>query len=109
MNEENKTFLERLQSSDEGTKLRWLVGLSLIVMVGVVYVWLAYFNGLIVGISYTASGEHQQPEQAQGTNMTFFTTMKNGTAIIYNFFDDKIQSLGKILESPRDYIVKPPQ
>lgn len=109
MREENETFLERLQSSDEGTKLRWLIGLSLIVMVAVVYVWLAYFNGLIAGISLNTTEPHSQPASAHGNNTDFFTTMKNGTAIIYNFFDDKLQSFGKILEAPRDYIVKPPQ
>ena len=41
-------FLEKLQSTPEPTKRRWLIGVTAALMVVVIYVWLAYFNNLII-------------------------------------------------------------
>ena len=96
--------MEKLQSSDEGTKKRWLIGLTAIVMVGVVYVWLAYFNNLVVG--FQAPGA-ETSEQAAG--FSFLETLKRGAAVIYGVFSEKLQVFAKILEKPREYIIQPPK
>ena len=97
-------FLEKLQSSDEGIKRRWLIGLTAIAMVGVVYVWLAYFNNLVVGFN-----EPSQEIVEKETSFSFLTTLKRGAAVIYDVFSEKLSGLGKILEKPREYIIQPPQ
>lgn len=97
-------FLEKLQSSDERIKRRWLVGLTAIAMVGVVYVWLAYFNNLVAGFNAPPS------EISQGeSGFSFFETLKRGAAVIYDVFSEKLQVFGKILEKPREYIIQPSQ
>ena len=97
-------FLEKLQSSDEKTKRRWLIGLTAIAMVGVVYVWLAYFNNLVAGFNAPP------PEISQReASFSFLATLKKGAAVIYDVFSEKLSGLGKILEKPREYIIQPPK
>ena len=97
-------FLEKLQSSDERIKRRWLVGLTAIVMVGVVYVWLAYFNNLVAGLNAPGT---ETGEQVAG--FSFLETLKRGTAVIYDVFSEKLHVFAKILEKPKEYIIQPPQ
>lgn len=97
-----KNFLEKLQSSDESTKRRWMFGSTVIVMVIVVYVWLAYFNNLV------GSFNEQQPA-APEAGFTFWQTMKGGMAVIYQTFVRELEALGMILKAPREYIVNPPK
>ena len=96
--------MEKLQSSDEGTKRRWLVGITAVVMVGVVYVWLAYFNNLVVGLN----APPQEISQLK-TGFSFLETLKKGAAVIYDVFSEKLQVFAKILEKPREYIIQPPK
>ncbi|MBI2033619.1 MAG: hypothetical protein HYT13_00765 [Candidatus Liptonbacteria bacterium] len=97
-------FLEKLQSSDERIKRRWLIGLTAIVVVGVVYVWLAYFNNLLAGFN----APPQEISQPKGS-FSFLATLKRGAAVIYDVFSEKLQVFGKILEKPREYIIQPPK
>ena len=103
----HKTFLERLQSADESVKQRWLVGSAAVIMAIVVFLWLAYFNSLIIGPQSAALV--QGDTGTEGSGATFFGTMKHGTSIIYNGFLGKLHALGNILGAPREYIIKPPQ
>lgn len=97
-------FLEKLQSSDERTKRRWLVGLTAVVMVGVIYVWLAYFNNLVAGFEEPSPELNQREE-----GFTFLETLKKGAAVIYDAFSQRLQGLGAILEKPKEYIIQPPK
>ncbi|OGY99730.1 MAG: hypothetical protein A2945_01885 [Candidatus Liptonbacteria bacterium RIFCSPLOWO2_01_FULL_52_25] len=102
-----KSFLEKLQSSDEVTKQRWLVGSAAIIMTIVVFLWLAYFNSFVIG---PRSGVPVEPgPAAEGSSATFLGTMKNGASVLYDGFWGKLRALGDILEKPREYIIKPPQ
>ena len=96
-------FLERLRSSGESTKRGWMIASTIIVMVVVVYVWLAYFNNLVGSFS------EPEPTAAPGGDFTFWRSMKNGAAIVYGTFVDKIRALGEILKAPREYMVSPPK
>src|ERR1700690_1254962 len=97
-------FLEKLQSADEATKRRWMILSTIIIMVMVIYVWMAYFNNLVAGFS-----QAQQPSAGSSAGgFTFWQTMKNGTAILYRGLSGAFHSLGNILNSPREFIVKPP-
>ena len=103
--EEKKSFLKRLQSADEGTKTRWLIVLTVVIMVGVIYVWLAYFNNLVA--SFSQSQPVGQVQAAPGN--TFWEAAKNNLANLYGIFTDKVRALGNILQAPREYIIKPPK
>lgn len=105
--DQQKNFLERLQSSDEATKQRWLIGSAVVIMAVVVFLWLAYFNSFVIGPRSGAPAEAGQ--KAEGGGVTFFGTMKNGASVIYNGFIGKLRTFGNILEQPREYIIKPPQ
>ncbi len=50
MMEEERTpgFLEELQALDEGKKRKVLIAAVAIMMVLVVFVWMLYFNGIVV-------------------------------------------------------------
>lgn len=97
-------FLQKLQDSDESTKRRWMFIITAIVMVIVIYLWLAYFNNLIVGFA-----QPQLQELQESSEFTFWQTMKNGTAILYQGSIDKIRDFGEILQTPREYIISPPR
>jgi len=42
-------FIQRLQALDDGPKQKVLIGTSIVVMIVVIYFWLAYFNGIVAG------------------------------------------------------------
>ncbi len=98
-------LLERLQNADEGTKRRWMIVATIIIMVVVIYIWAAYFNNLVAGFSQV---QPTGPAVPAGTDFTFWATVRNGTAVLYRAFTHKLQALGGILNAPREYIVKPP-
>lgn len=101
MNEKN--FLERIRSADDRTKKRWMIIFTVISMIVVIYVWLAYFNNLISGFS--SSGR----EEAQDDGFTFWQAIRGGGAIIYGGFTEKARGLGDVLNAPREYIIEPPR
>ena len=97
-------FIEKLQSADEAAKRRWMLLSTITIMIIVIYVWMAYFNNLVAGFSQT----QQAPASPTAGGFTFWQTMRNGTAILYRELTGAFHSLGNILNSPREYIVKPP-
>lgn len=100
-----KSFLEKLQSADEDIKRRWMIGATIVIMVIVVYIWMAYFNTLISGFS---PSQVSVSDQTAAGSHGFWFTMKNGMSTIYNMFMSAAGGFGKILNAPREYIVKPP-
>jgi hypothetical protein len=110
-------FLQKLQSAPEPTKRRWIMAITAVVMVAVIYVWLAYFNSLITaGFSQPAipsvnSGQvPAEPAPSAGVgSASFWQKLKNATANLYNVFGGALHNLGNILDAPREYIIKPPQ
>ena len=98
-------FLEKLRSADENTKTRWIIIITSVIMVIVVYVWLAYFNNLFATAFVPAETEPNN----QGKNATTDppASLQQRAGALYQIFIDKIQALGTILKTPREYIVKP--
>jgi hypothetical protein len=116
--ENKKTFLEELQSLEETTKRKVVVVSTIILMVGVIYLWLGYFNTLVVGQSQRnqvaqnndtagtmgvtdgATGAQVAGTQNNAANATtganFFQNMKNGMAWIAGMF-----------KSPGQYNIQP--
>jgi len=98
-----KNFLERLRSADERTKTRWLIALSAISMVIVVFVWFRYFNNLI------AESVSMRPVEEESRSFSFWQTIKNGAAFLRQDLSEKIRNFGAMLSAPRSYIVQPPK
>ena len=99
---EQKNWLQRLQESDDRTKTRWLVGLSVASMIVVVALWLSYFNMLIVSSNQPTVAGNGAP-----AGVSFFDTMKAGSAVILDHAWSGLQRLSGILKAPRSYIIKP--
>lgn len=104
--EQPKNFLEKLQTSDEAVKQRWLVGSAVVIMTIVVFLWLAYFNSFVIDRRGTPAIPAPGPE---ANSAPFLGTMKNGAIVLYRGFLGKLWAFGKILEAPREYIIRPPQ
>ena len=82
-----KSFFEALQALDEATKRKVMVVATIVLMIGVVYVWLGYFNGLVAGSSQNGSS----------------------TATIANDFAGAVKGIGGAFQNPGQYTVGPSQ
>lgn len=98
-------FLERLQNADEDRKERWLIISSIIAGVIVIILWVKYF------VTIANIGSAGEPAvAAEGTRgFGFSETMRSGMRIIAEGVWQKIRSFSEALQTPREYIVKPPQ
>ncbi len=76
--------------------------LSVVAMVIVVYVWLYYFNNIILSFS-----EPQKSASETESGFGFWQTMKNGFTVIYEGFLGKLRWLAKAINEPREYIISP--
>ena len=99
-------FIEKLQNSDEDTKRRWMIILTAIAMIVVIYIWLAYFNNLVANLSAPPVQEFAA-EGAAESGFGFWQSTKNGAGLIYNGFIGKLHWLGEVLGEPREYIIAP--
>ncbi len=102
-------FLEKLQSADEGTKMIWIIIITSVIMVIVVYIWLMYFNNILAtavtpSITKTESIQQKDTDPAAPS---FVESMGQRAGSVYHIFIDKIGALGNILKTPREYIVEP--
>ena len=93
--------MQRLQSADERTKKRWVIILSAVAMVVIVFIWLKYFNTLV------QPGGWDTPSAETEESFSFWQTMKAGLGVLYDKAAGGIQGLGNILQAPRDYLIKP--
>lgn len=100
-----REFIEKLQSAPHERKRIWMILFTAVVMMAVIYVWLAYFNNLVTSLSRPAIARTPEIESRDG--FSFGQTMKNGAAAIYSFLADKLKGLIGVLETPREYIIKP--
>ena len=98
-------FLEKLQSADEGTKMKWIIIATSVIMIVVIYIWLMYFNNLLSAASAPIVENTPTEKSAPVSNQGISIMDRVGS--IYHAFIDKIGSLGNILTTPKDYIIKP--
>lgn len=90
-----KDFLDKIQSADENKKRKWLLISTTILVIGVGYLWLGYFNNLIGKFS----GSQVQTAESVG-GFSFLETMKAGLATTY----DVVRS---VFDRPKEYLIKP--
>lgn len=104
--EGQKNFLERLQAADDRTKKRWAFFATTVIMAGVMFVWLGYFNSLV---STPAAAEPVPQEEGLQYNLSFFETTGHGAVIIYQGLLEKLKSIGNMFGSPKELIITPSQ
>jgi hypothetical protein len=104
MHEENKkSFLDELQSLNETTKKKVAVVATAVLMIGVVYLWLGYFNGVVAD----DQAQQQTTAQQNPTGPSFAQNFQKGVAAIGGDFTGIGQAFVGALKSPGEYSVQP--
>jgi len=85
---------------DEGRKHYWIFGIVGVIMIGIVYIWLAYFSNLVSDGGGVASVDKNIGD------FSFFRSFKSGLAIVYGFFADKISGLIETIGGSREVIIQ---
>ncbi|MCR4328719.1 MAG: hypothetical protein NUV53_04390 [Patescibacteria group bacterium] len=99
------SFLRKLQESDDTAKRKFLIISSLVIMLVIVYVWLMYFNNIVASVSDTSTDVAENvPTESHST---ILSTMKRGSAVVYQNIWGSIQWVAGALQSPKEYIIKP--
>ena len=83
-------FIQRLQALDDPRKQKVLIGTSIVIMVIVIYLWLAYFNGIVAG----GAGQPQVVVNDDSAATTAPTTSNAPS-----FWDQAKQQLGDIYKT----------
>ncbi len=94
-------FWEELQSLDEPTKNKIIVIATVAVMIIIIYLWLAYFNALVVG------GTAQNNQPAQGVSGGAVQGVGSWFGSIAGWFADAWRGLTGIFQSPQQYLIQP--
>ena len=96
-------FLEKIRNSDDGTKKIWLILFTSVAMAVVIYVWVAYFNTLLVNINKPLEAD----EVAKSDEFGFFDTIKSGAATVYEFLADTASGIFGEIKKSKEYIIEP--
>ena len=78
-----KTFLQKIQNSDEATKKRWLIGATAISMILVISLWLVYIQSTVKSI-----GDNIKDQES---TIGFWQIFKNGLVIVFNSVKENIK------------------
>lgn len=111
--------METLQSLSESTKRKILVGATVLIMIVVVYFWLAYFNNLIAAISQPTVAQDTTGQSAPTTDETVqqsalavqpaSSTGDSFLGYIGGAFTGMIQGVEDIFKAPGQYNIQPHQ
>ena len=96
-------FLEKIRNSDDGTKKIWLILFTSVAMAVLIFVWVAYFNTLLVNINKPLEAD----EVAKSDEFGFFDTIKSGAATVYEFLADTASGIFGEINKPKEYIIEP--
>lgn len=93
-----KNFIEKLRSSDESVKIRWLIGLSAVAMIVVVSFWLVYLN---YSIKTAGDSENQKSE------IGFWRIFKTGLKVAGDSIKSNIKNFTSKISGERTVIMEP--
>ena len=95
----NPNFLTKLQTAEDKVKRRWLIGLTAVAMIIIIFLWVVYFNVLVFH-----SVEPESQVQAQASDSSgFWSSMYHGTASVANKFFNFFSKFG----SEATYTINP--
>ena len=121
--EEQGDWLGKLQSLDRSTKKKILIAGTVVVMAGVLYVWTAYFNNIVLSPAATGSDDGMtapvsQSVQTQGgtassgapdagmsQGLGFFARIGNGFAVMGRAIVSLLASSAAPFRSPGQYAI----
>jgi flagellar basal body-associated protein FliL len=95
-------MLEELRSLSEGNKKRILVIATIIIMVIIIGVWVAYFNSIIMGTAQQVTTE--APTSSVATAPV--VAQANGPSLWQNI-KDGFGSIANVFKKPSQYTIQP--
>jgi len=95
-------FIKKLRESEEHIKRRWLVLISGVLMVFIVFFWMKYFNSLVEPMDAP-----QPAEQSAGQGFTFWETFKSGLGAILETAGKTLSSFMNMISQPKNYDITP--
>lgn len=98
MNEENKSFLEKIQSLDRKTKGKLIIVLTIIIMFFIIFIWGAYFNFIIAQYSDQSKNEVVKSNLNEKLKIIGSFTFQSLKGVV-NYFQG-------LINSPKEYIIK---
>ncbi len=127
--EPRRDYLAELQALDEPMKRRVLVAASAVMMAIVVYVWIGYFNSIVMGGSVqladqsamaqsgaagaaVPAGASAQNTQDASTNPPssapdFWQMLRSGLVSLYHGAVSGFKGAGSALQAPKQYDITP--
>ncbi len=89
-------FLDKIRESDDKTKTKWVIGLSILAMVVLIYIWGAYFNFLVAA----------PIEDKNANEIGFLNKIKNGGAFVFETLKNVSNSFLNFFLTPKEYFIK---
>ncbi len=107
--EENRAydFLKKLQSLDEPTKRKVLIVSTIVIMIVVIFVWIAYFNNIIMpssGGTATATSTQPVASAPAASGPGFWGKMKNDFSGFGEGVAEGFEGIGNAFHGGREYI-----
>jgi flagellar basal body-associated protein FliL len=109
-------MLEELQSMSDRNKKRVLIIATVIIMIIIIGVWVAYFNSVIMGTTQPAATEAttssavgaptQTPTTTAATATAPVTAQANGPSLWQNI-KDWFGSIANVFKKPSEYTIQP--
>ncbi len=84
-----------------------MIAFTVAAMAIVIFFWLMYFNNLVASLSHQKNLASDNSAETQNQDFSFLQTMKNGTAVIFEFLGDKASGAFNFFKEPKEYIIKP--
>lgn len=109
MTPDNKSILEKLRALDNPVKLKVMMIATILVMILVVFLWVAYFNAVIVpslapvDITQTSTTVSEVPDSGSGISDLFSSTMSS----FWDVMKNAGRSFKEIVQNPKQYNVSP--
>jgi heme/copper-type cytochrome/quinol oxidase subunit 2 len=90
-------FLEKIRQSSHQVKVRWLIFLSILSMIVLIYVWGAYFDFTV---------RNRLNHQDVSNQESFTQKLKIGGAFAFDLLKNTFSFLKDSLMSPKEYLIK---
>ena len=95
-------WLRKIQESDNRTKMRAAIGLTVLSMTIVIIVWLFYFDTLA-----TFGNQPARVEEAKTDEFSLWGSVKNGTALMFENVKQGVSNVTKRFTGEKQYDVVP--
>lgn len=94
-------FLEQIRNSSDQIKKRWLIGTSIVIMTVVIWVWLGYFNSLIMRPASSADDKEGK--------FSVWDGIRGSGGALWDRMTASVKDIGNKIGGSKEYIVKPQQ